>query len=164
VGAVVASALLGLGFFVVDYHEALAQQQAAEKAVELIHSEHSAGTIWYVGYWGWQFHAERAGMKQAVPLYRPDDRDIAWPAPSHFHAGDWLVIPSANVAQQSLYLDRRKLQPAWNVPIGDSLPLGTLDCYYAGTCPLRRQRGPRLVLHIYRVKADLVPLPPPTSP
>jgi hypothetical protein len=65
------------------------------------------------------------------------------------------------VPQQELYLDRRKLELAGEVPIVDSLPLGTLDCYYAGTCPLRRQQGPRLIVRIFRIKADLVPLLPP---
>jgi hypothetical protein len=162
-GAVAASTLLGLGFFLVDYQEAVAEQQAAERAAALIHSEHSAGTIWYVGYWGLQFYAERAGMKQAVPLYHPFDKNLNWPSPSHFHSGDWLVIPSANVAQQTLYLDQRKLDLVWKVPVTDPLPLGTLDCYYAGTCPLHRQLGPRIVLRVFRVKAALVPLPPPAA-
>jgi hypothetical protein len=85
---------------------------------------------------------------------------LRYPAPSHFHKGDWLVIPSQNIAQQNLYLDRRNLEFRERIEVADAVPVSTVDCYYAGTFPLRRHHGPRLVLFLFRVKADMTPYPP----
>jgi hypothetical protein len=155
-----ATALLGLGYFGVDYCEARAHQQAAETAAGHIRQEDAQATIWFTGYWGFQFYAEKAGMKQAVPLYRPTDQRLRYPEPSHFHKGDWLVIPSQNIAQQNLYLDRRNLEFKERIAVADAVSFSTVDCYYAGTFPLRSHRGPRLVLLLFIVKADMTPYPP----
>jgi hypothetical protein len=154
-----ATALLGLGFFGVDCCEARAQQVAAEAAAGHIRQEDAQGTIWFTGYWGFQFYAGKVGMKHAVPLFRPTDQRLRYPEPAHFHKGDWLVVPSRNIAQQNLFLDRRNLEFKERIAIDDPVPLSTVDCYYAGTFPLRRRPGPRLVLLLFRVRADMTPPP-----
>jgi hypothetical protein len=156
-GLVAMTALLGLCFFAVDYLEARAEQQAAYEAVRRIRQEHPRNTIWYAGYWGFQFYAEQAGMKQAVPLHLSDNRGAIDLSASHFHKDDWLVLPGKEVPQQQLCLGPESLELMDEVVLADSVPLSTLPWYYAGAPPLRHHRGPRLVVRLFRVKKDLVP-------
>jgi hypothetical protein len=152
----VATALLGLGFFVVDFHEARAEQQAAYAAAQLIRREHPQSRIWYAGYWGFQYYAEKCGMKQIVPLRNEGDGTPALLPPSHFHRGDWLVIPDQGIPQQELELNRPELEPEGQIAVGDAIPLSTLMNYYAGAVPLRHQRGPRIVLRLFRAGDDFI--------
>lgn len=138
-GLVAATALLGFGFAGVDYLEARGEQRAAREAAGRIRREHPNSDIWYVGYWGFQFYAERAGMKQALPTTR-------------FRKGDWLVVPDEKVPQQELDIERGKLEHREEIAIGDAVPLATLMCYYAGSSPLRHHRGPRIVVQLFRVR------------
>jgi hypothetical protein len=151
-GLIVATALLGCVFVAVDYLEARAEQQAAYEAVRRIRQEHPRDAIWYVGYWGFQFYAEEAGMKQAVPLHPPDDLP-----PSHFHQGDWLVMPDASVVQQALDLGSESLELRDEVVVDDGVPLSTLPWYYASAPPMRHHHGPRIVVRLFRVTRDVVP-------
>jgi len=155
-GLVVATVLLGLSFFTVDYLEARAEQQAAYAAVQLIHGEHPQARIWYAGYWGFQYYAEKCGMKQIVPLRNAEDGTPALLPSSHFHRGDWLVIPDESIPQQELDLDRPELEPEGHVTVGDAIPVATLMNYYAGAVPLRHHCGPRIVIRLFRVKNDSV--------
>jgi hypothetical protein len=158
-GAVGASVLLGLGYFAVDYHEARAQQWAAAEAARRVRQASPNATAWFTGYWGFQFYAQRAGMKPVVPLCLPLDGSLAALPPSHLRAGDWLVIPSPNIPQQRLQMDVRKLELRAKVPVGDELPFATMMGYYSGKYALRQQRGPRLVVFLFRVRDDLIALP-----
>jgi hypothetical protein len=151
-GVIAATALLGCLFVAVDYLEARAEQQAAYEAVRRIRQEHPRATIWYVGYWGFQFYAEEAGMKQAVPLHPPDDLP-----PSRFHEDDWLVMPDAVVPQQALDLGPESLELRHEVVVGDGVPLSTLPSCYHGTLPLRPHHGPRIVVRLFRVTREVVP-------
>ncbi len=62
-GIAVFGVLLGLGFHVVDWCEARVQQQGPETAAAFIRERDPDAKIWYVGFWGFKFHAERAGMR-----------------------------------------------------------------------------------------------------
>lgn len=150
------TALLGLGFFVVDYHEARAEQQAAYAAAQRIRREHPQAIIWYAGYWGFQYYAERCGMEQIIPLRNLEDGTPALLPPSHFRRGDWVVIPDENIPQQELDLTRPELEPEGQIAVGDAIPLSTLMNYYAGAVPLRHQRGPRITLYVFHVKDDFI--------
>lgn len=170
-GLVAITVLLALGFFAVDYLEARAEQQAAYYADQYIRRDNPQATIWYAGYWGFQYYAEKNGMKQIVPSR---DRRVsrapldppgghggssgARPTlqPSHFQRGDWLVIPDEDIPQQELELDRPELELDSVIGVGDAIPLGTLMNYYAGAVPLRHQSGPRVVLRLFRVKDDFI--------
>jgi hypothetical protein len=161
--------LLGLGFWAVDMREAVAQKQAVEAAAERIRQEDPDATIWCVGYWGFQFHALRAGMTQVVPaplgkrreelLRREHGRIVPLP-PSQLRAGDWLILPDPLVSQQHIQLDPRDLDVVDSVRVGDWLPLRTVKCFYAGHAPLQHRVGPRIEVMIVRVKADCVPMAP----
>ncbi len=155
-GLVAITVLLGFGFFTIDYLEARAEQQAAYAAVQLIHREQPQARIWYAGYWGFQYYAEKCGMKQIVPLRNTENGTPALLPPSHLHRGDWLVIPDESIPQQELDLDRPELEPEGEIAVGDTIPLATLMNYYAGAVPLRHRNGPRITLRLFRVKGDFV--------
>jgi hypothetical protein len=155
-GVVIVTAFLGVGFFCVDFLEAGAEQQAAFDAAQLIRREDPRTTIWYAGYWGFQFYAEKSGMKQIVPRRDIDGRTASLLPPSRLCSGDWLVIPDESVPQQEIDIDRPELEPQGELAVGDAVPLATLMNYYAGTLPLRHQRGPRIVLRLYRVKDEFI--------
>jgi hypothetical protein len=155
-GLVVATLLLGLGFFAVDYLEARAEQQAAYAAAQQIRGEHPQARIWYAGYWGFQYYAEKCGMKQIIPFQVTKDGTPALLPPSRFRRGDWLVIPDEGIPQQELDLDRPELEPEGHIAVGDAIPLSTLMNYYAGAVALRHNGGPRIVLRLYRVKDEFV--------
>jgi hypothetical protein len=155
-GIVVVTALLGIGFFAVDYLEARAGQQAAYAAARLIHREHSQAKMWYAGYWGFQYYAEKCGMKQIVPLRNNDEQVASLLSPSRLKRGDWLVMPDKDIPQQELDLQRAELGPPVEIAVGDAVPLSTLMCYYAGSVPLRHRSGPRIVLRLYLVRDEFI--------
>jgi hypothetical protein len=154
-GLSAATALLGLGFYGIDYLEARAEQQAAYEAARRIREQEPDAVIWYAGYWGFQFYAEQVGMKQIVP--RPQNGEPVGLPPSRFRRGDWLVIPSTNIPQQTVDLDGRELEAKDEVAIADAVPLSTIMGYYAGSFPLRHHSGPRIVVRLFRVEDDFIP-------
>lgn len=155
-GLAAVTALLGLGIFGVDYLEARAEQQAAYEAAQRIRQENPDAVIWYAGYWGFQYYAERMGMKQAIPLSIAEKEASDALPPSHFHRGDWLVVPDALIPQQELDLNRAEWEEMDEIAIGDDIPLSTLLGYYVGHQPLRHHRGPRIVVRLFRLKDDRV--------
>jgi hypothetical protein len=193
-GIAVLSAVLGLGFYVVDFFDAWAEMQAVEVAAARIRYEErqsttalradylavtaaspAAGfpanvpwaalglsgrtpTVWYVGHWGFQHYAERAGMVPVVP------------GRSELLAGDWLVKPDWRITQQVMYPpDPDEADPLPDLPglvASDGLPLRTIMCFYADSrgVPLEHHEGPRVPVTIYHIKANFVARkPPPVS-
>jgi hypothetical protein len=153
-GLVVTTTLLGFACFGVDYLEARAEQQAAYEAVQRIRQEHPQAVIWYTGYWGFQYYAEKCGMKQIIPVSHTGEETSMLLPPSRFHRGDWLVIPDENIPQHELNLDRPELEAEGEIALDDRIPLATLMNYYAGWLPLRHRSGPRIVLRLFRVNDD----------
>jgi hypothetical protein len=149
--------LLGLGFFAVDCLEARAEQQAAYDAAQYIRREHPQATIWYAGYWGFQFYAEKSGMKQIIPERNDEDGMPTLLPPSQLHRGDWLVIPDERIPQQEVDLNQPGLEPKGQIAVDDAIPLSTLINYYAGAVPLRHRRGPCIVLRLFCADRSLVP-------
>jgi hypothetical protein len=147
-GIVLGSLILGLGFYGIDVRDAFAQKELAETAARKIREQDPEATIWYVGHWGFQFYAERAGMKPVVATR------------SRLGAGDWLVVPDQRIDQQAIALDQERLCP-WGEPlfVQDDLPWRTVSCYYGGSAPLEHQEGPRLMVQVYRVATAFVPRP-----
>ncbi|MGH7172134.1 MAG: ArnT family glycosyltransferase [Gemmataceae bacterium] len=153
-GLAVVTSLLGLGIFSVDCLEARAEQQAAYAAANRIRQEHPQAVIWYAGYWGFQYYAERSGMKQIIPLLNTEDETPPLLPPSRFHLGDWLVITDEAIPQQKLDLNRPELEAMGQISVDDGIPLSTLMDYYAGAVPLHHRKDPRIVLRLFRVKDD----------
>jgi len=149
VNAVVLSGVsLGSLYYAVDLVDAFTAKNAVEAAAqgiaELSASEARPATIWYVGHWGFQYYAERAGMKPVVP------------GASRLHEGDWLVVPLApnnHIERQEIEIDPAFAFPVQVIPEDRvSLPWRTVMCYYGGYVPLQHHSGPRLEVTIYRVK------------
>jgi hypothetical protein len=143
-GVVCGGVLLGLGFCGVDLRDAYAAKEAAEGSAELLRNQ-PAGTVWYVAHWGFQYYAERAGMKPVVA----DE--------SRLRSGDWLVVPDARYEQQRIEINDDALELVDTLSIQDFLPWRTVRCFYGGRVPLEHQEGPRRSVRIYRVRADFIP-------
>jgi len=152
-GVVGGGMALGLLFYAVDLLDAFAGKHAAESAGRWVADQPGElgappATVWYVGHWGFQYYAERAGMKPVVP------------SGSMLKTGDWLIVPHAptnHIEKQSIRLDERYLSEENVVSIRGGLPWRTVMCYYGGYVPMEHHAGPRLEVTIYRVTGDWVP-------
>jgi 4-amino-4-deoxy-L-arabinose transferase-like glycosyltransferase len=136
--------LLGLGFAGLDFREAVAERQAAEGATALARA-HQAGTIWYLGHWGFQHYAERAGLKPVVANE------------SRLHKGDWVLVPDEHVYRQRAAFRRRDMELIATYRVEDVIPFRTVRNFYGGRAPLAHREGPRALVRVYRVRADFTP-------
>jgi len=143
-GVAVGGVVLGLGYYAVDLVEATAERRVVEEAVSYVRSRDAHGTIWYVGFWGFQFHANRVGMKPAFPNL------------TRLTRGDWLVVPEGGIAFQRVHIDDRRLELLEQLSISDRIPFSTKPAFYAGRSPIVHHEGPRVSLRVYRVNQDSV--------
>jgi hypothetical protein len=147
--------MLGLVYWALDWYGAWVQQHAAETAAQYA-ADHGGGRVWYVGHWGFQFYAERAGMRPVVPRY-PDwfatDGPIPLPASTVFAPGDWLVLPETRLEQQWVKWPLRELELQQELRVEGWVPLRTVSCFYAGRTPLEHQEGACLAVRIFRVQS-----------
>jgi hypothetical protein len=142
--AVAFSSGLGLLFAAVDFHEAWQTRRIVERAADWIRPRSAPGSrIFYVGHWGFQYYAERAGMIAAV--------DRQFYGRTILRAGDWLVVPNHRVMQQRFWIDPDRSAPLEVIRLSDPLPLRTLYCYYQGRTPLERHDGARMEVTVHRV-------------
>jgi hypothetical protein len=148
---------LGLAFYGLDWQGARVQQEAAESAAAWVR-DHGGGRAWYVGHWGFQFYAERAGLRPVVTQYDPPKGPMSFPPPSRLRAGDWLVIPDARLNAQDLHLEEDKLRLEAELEVSAPVPLRTVPCFYGGRAPLEREEGAALEVKVYRVIADFTPV------
>ena len=143
-GVVIGSMLLGMGYYGVDFLDALAEKKIVDTSAQLIRERDPHPTIWYVvGLWGFQFYAERAGMKPVIP------------GRSHLRKGDWLIVPDEPFPKPRIQIDRDWLELVDRAVVDDFLPLATKRGYYGGRTPLEHRDGPRVSATVYRVAADL---------
>jgi hypothetical protein len=146
-GIVTAGTLLGLGYYLVDMRDAMAQRSAAERCAACLHVE-SGGKGWYVGHWGFQYYAERAGLRAVIPNV------------TRLHRDDWLFVPSAEIAQQKLSLSSDAFQTSAAFWIEASIPYSATSCYYGSRTPLQPLHGPRVWVTAYRIRYDVTPCKP----
>lgn len=155
VGAAAAAGVaLGFFFYGIDLRDAFAEKEAAEDAAAFVRARDPGARVWYVGHWGFQHYAERAGMVPIVP-YQSDLR-----------AGDWLVVPDflwappdrfGHVLAQSFHVHPTRTKLVGVREVDDGLPLQTVMGFYGGQCPLIHHEGPRVRVRVYRVVRDFVP-------
>lgn len=148
-GLVTGSVALGLLFYAVDLRDASAEKTAVERSAEKVSDLRSAAgqsgsskaDVWYVGRWGFQYYAERSGMKPVVA-----DQSM-------FHDGDLLVIPDGAYFPQPVaaHISRYKIEQVGELSVADSLPLRTMMGYYNSGIPLSHHEGPRRTVTVYRV-------------
>lgn len=132
---------LGLIFYSVDLHDAFVEKIAAERSVRLARELNPNVTRWYFARWGFQFYAEREGMKPVVA----DE--------SKFQEGDWLLLTDGIDLPNPVaeHLSRYRFEPVGKVSVEDYLPVKTMLGYYNSGLPLSHHEGPRRTVSIYRV-------------
>jgi hypothetical protein len=143
----VGSILLGLLFYGLDVHAAWAQQRLARAAAHWVRAQHTGGTVWYVGHWGFQYYAERRGMRPVTPQH------------SRLRPSDWLVIPEAALSQQCIQIGH-ELEPVAELEMRSEPPLRTVSCFYTGRTPLEHHEGPGWHVTIWRVLREHTPAAP----
>jgi hypothetical protein len=117
------------------------------QAADYIHERDPRATIWYVGHWGFQFEAERLGMKALAP------------GRSVLHRGDWLVVPDPSQNQQDFTRDPRMGPPVEVVTKRYAMNRSTRPEYYGGPWPMVASRGTQLSATIYRIQDAWSPEP-----
>jgi hypothetical protein len=141
-----AGILLGLFFYAVDFNDAHTEKVAAEATAQQIKDMGmDAHSSWYVARWGFQYYAERAGMKPVLP----DE--------SHFAPGDLLAISDGSYFPQPVaeHINRYRIEPVKELVFQDRLPLGTMLGFYSTGIPIHHHEGPRRTVRIYRIAAKL---------
>lgn len=128
-------------FYAVDFRDAYVEKAAVEKSSQQIAAIGPTATTWYVARWGFQYYAERAGMKPVLP----DQSD--------FQPGDWLVISDSIYFPKpvSAHINRYQIDPVTQVVLEDRLPLQTMLGYYNSGLPIQHHEGPRRRVRIYRI-------------
>ncbi len=131
-----------------DYREAWAEEWGAEQAAAWVAQQGEGGRVWFEGHYGFQYYAERSGMRSTYLYAPPEDSP---------REGDWFVAPDGRVASEAIDLDDPALSEAARLMFGDAVPLRTVACYYCGQAPLEHHEGPRITVRIFRVVADFRP-------
>lgn len=143
---------LGAMFYTIDLRDAFAEKGAAEDAAAFIRARDRDARIWFVGHWGFQHYAERAGMQPVKPngYWRVE--------PSLLKPGDWLVVPE-RITQQDIVIDGERVEHVVEIHNTDPvpMPLRMVQNYYGGYSPVEHQEAPRIIVHIYKVTSDWVP-------
>jgi hypothetical protein len=141
---------LGVALGVLFAAAELADARAGRHAVELAEREiaareqhRGAGEVWFLGRWGFQFYAERAGMR-AVAAGR-----------SQLRRGDWLVVPEGVIKP---LLDLPGASPARaRLAVRSASPWSTNPWAYLGATPMRARSDALVRVWIHRVVRDFVP-------
>ena len=97
--------------------------------------------IYSEGSWGFEFYAERLGM-------RPINADH-----TVLHPGEWLVIPQPNVSAEVTADDSNALIPFEPIQVDDLIPFSMLK-YYGGNPPLEYRHAPRQTVFVMRAQKD----------
>ncbi|AWM38341.1 hypothetical protein GobsT_35300 [Gemmata obscuriglobus] len=136
------------------YPEKLCAEEAALRVARARAEEPlSAGRVWYVGHWGFQYYCERFGM---LPLIAQQ---------TEARAGDYLVVPEYPpddpFPRPYAGFDVRH-PPEWvaddlgGVTADDLLSAKTVPNYYGGAGPVTGRDHPRLQVRVYRLRTDWV--------
>lgn len=123
-GACVAVAFV---FYASDLEEAFVRKQSVESAAEIIRKSDREARTWYIGHWGVEYYAERAGMQPLVP-----DQSL-------LRAGDWLV-DFDGVHKQNVLLPAQMLEVIDRPLTEFHLRWSTARSYYGGIVPITWHR------------------------
>lgn len=136
---------LGLGYFTVDCADAHLEPAAARQAAAHIREADPAATIWFLGTWGFKFHAERLGMQHFVP------------GQSEPNAGDWLLLVPRDGTPPRFRPPPEHFVWQREVVVQSPVPLHTYSTYYGGHRPLERVWPKKLVIDLYRAARSGTP-------
>jgi len=137
--AVALNAACGLMILSLDWIEATAAQRAVDQVIAAVRPVDPKSTIWFMGHWGFQFYAERRGM-------RPCAADE-----SEFSAGDWLAVPSPNDLHPTRTQDIGATRKVREIVIDDPIIWTTVPAFYHGLWPIARRTRVRHRVELYRV-------------
>jgi hypothetical protein len=152
---------LGLAFFALDWYGARIHQRAAEGSAAWVRAR-GGGTAWFVGHWGFQFYAERAGLRPVVPAAPGGPAAyVPLPSPSRLRADDWLIVPDRPLEQQGVWLDPERLEAVGCLHFGGAIPVATVPCFYGGRTAVEHRQRPGLGVRIFRVRAGFTPVAEP---
>lgn len=168
--AVAGTVAAGAWVAALDHRFAASQKEAAEEAVARIRETDPGARIWNIGYWGFQFYAERAGARTVVPAALaevgspPVRRLVPWPGapgvvlpePTELRPGDWLIVPQGWVAAQQMLSPPGAAVPAGDVSAGPTDALISAG-YYGGYWPVARLPGPHAEAHLFRIVRPFLP-------
>lgn len=146
----ISTAVLGALFAIADIADAEARYRAHEQVVRrLARLGHDPGRerVWFLGHWGFQYYAERAGYAPLVA------------GRSVLQRGDFIVAPQ-DVSVQ--WLPRIEVgRPLARIATSSPFPFSTNPSFYQGAVPIRRQPSVALRVRIHRALASgRVPPPP----
>lgn len=129
-------------FYGVDMRDAFVEKWAAERSSAAMQQLDRSAGHWYTGRWGFQFYAERTGMKPVFP-----DR-------SELRPGDLVAVTDGEYWTKPLkdHLNRYDLEAISDVTIDDAFPLKTMIGFYNSGMPIHRRVGPLRVIRIFMVK------------
>ncbi|MDY3553126.1 hypothetical protein R5W24_002218 [Gemmata sp. JC717] len=155
VGAGAVAGLLVAAIDTLDaYPEKLCAEEAALRVARARAEEPlSAGQVWYVGHWGFQYYCERAGMRPLIAQQ------------TEARAGDYLVVPEYPpddpFPRPYAGFDVRH-PPEWvaddlgGITVDDLLSAKTVPNYYGGAGPVTGRDHRRLQVRVYRLRTDWV--------
>jgi Dolichyl-phosphate-mannose-protein mannosyltransferase len=144
-GIVALSIVLGMGFYALDLTDALGEKHAVQRAGALVAAQ-PGETVWFTGHWGFQFYALQRGYDQVVPDH------------SVLRRGDWLIYPHAGIESQRVVIPLAMVDEVGQVWIDDAVRMATVPYYYGSGVPVQHRFLPRVLLSVYRVRDDFVPL------
>jgi hypothetical protein len=136
---------LGITYTVADLAGANVEPAAVRAALDRIGRLDPNPRIWYAGHWGFQYEANRVGMKPVIPRGCILSR------------GDWLVVPDRSVNQQRIRIDSDWGELVEQIDIRHPFPLRTLPYYYGGYLPASHAHQPAVRVRIYRVVREAIP-------
>jgi hypothetical protein len=146
---------LAVAVFLIDLDGARTHQQAALQAARRVRELQAEdgtppGRVWYVGHWGFQFYAERAGLEPVVVAtdYEQRQRGIDLPPISRLRRGDWLVVPDARLIQQGVAISGTPVELVETLTLSTNLPLRTMISFYGGRTPVEPQHGNALQVRL----------------
>lgn len=145
--ATIPGMLLGVYFAAVDAVAARLEPMVARRAAQIIRDRDPSPTIWYVGHWGFQFEAERQGMKAMAP------------GRSVLRRGDWLVVPDSSQNQQEFKADPRLGAPIQSITARFNWKRTTRPEYYGGPLPVVYTNEMQLSATIYQIEDTWTPKP-----
>jgi len=139
--AATVSVVMGSAFAALDWWEARVRQQAAYEAAATIRSYDPGSPVWYTGHWGFQFYAEKSGMKPVIAEGDP------------LRARDWLVLTLTGQDKQLVWFPPGAFDRFKEIAPDDHIPFSTIGLYMAGA-PLTYHAGPRVDIGIGRMNYD----------
>jgi hypothetical protein len=139
-------AALGALFAAADFADAVAARDAVARTALRI-EELGAGTdrrtVWYLGHWGFQFYAERAGMQPVVE------------GRTRLQRGDWLVAPEG-VSKPAIRAPGASRRPD-RIEVRSVSPWSTHPWAYMGPLPIASRSDAQIRVSLHRVLRGFVP-------